>query len=101
MLTDNRTPAHNSGLAKVAVQCSADTFVVNRTLVLRINIGGESRHLRQAANRYHQWQDRSIDISYLFSKTTFFVLTFLQLISYGQDNNKNKTTTDNSITHHQ
>jgi len=40
---------HNSGLAKVAVQCSADTFVVNQTLVLRINICGKNRHLRQAA----------------------------------------------------
>jgi hypothetical protein len=39
------------GLAKVAVQYSADTFVVNQTLVLRINICGENRHLRQAANR--------------------------------------------------
>jgi hypothetical protein len=39
-------------LAKVAVQCSADTFVVNQTLVLRINICGENRHLRQAPNRY-------------------------------------------------
>ena len=29
---------HNTGLAKVAVQCSADTFVVNQSLVLRINI---------------------------------------------------------------
>ena len=28
---------HNTGLAKVAVQCSADTFVVNQSLVLRIN----------------------------------------------------------------
>ena len=37
------------GLAKLAVQCSADTFVVNQTLVLRINICGEIRHLRQAA----------------------------------------------------
>jgi len=27
---DDRTPACNSGLAKVAVQCSADTFVVNQ-----------------------------------------------------------------------
>ena len=44
-------PAANSGLAKVAVQCSADSFVVNQTLVLRINICGENRHLRQAANR--------------------------------------------------
>jgi len=38
-------------LAKVAVQCSADTFVVNQSLVLRINICGENRHLRQAPNR--------------------------------------------------
>jgi hypothetical protein len=42
----------NSGLAKVAVQCSADTFVVNQSLVLRINICGKNRHLRQAAKRY-------------------------------------------------
>jgi len=37
----NRNPAANSGLAKVAVQYSADTFVVNQTLVLRINICGK------------------------------------------------------------
>ena len=41
----------NTGLAKVAVQCSADTFVVNQSLVLRINIFGANRHLRQARNR--------------------------------------------------
>jgi hypothetical protein len=41
----------HSGLAKVAVQCSADTFVVNQSLVLRINICGKNRHLRQAAKR--------------------------------------------------
>jgi hypothetical protein len=44
----------NSGLAKVAVQSSADSFVVNQTLVLRINICGKNRHLRQAAKRYVQ-----------------------------------------------
>ncbi len=49
-----RTPACNTGLAKVAVQCSADTFVVNQSLVLRINICGENSHLRQARNRYMQ-----------------------------------------------
>jgi hypothetical protein len=43
--------AGNSGLAKVAVQYSADTFVVNQTFVLRINICGKNRHLRQAPNR--------------------------------------------------
>jgi len=41
----------NRRLAKVAVQCSADTFVVNQTLVLRINICAQNRHLRQAPNR--------------------------------------------------
>jgi len=48
---NNIKPAHNSGLAKVAVQYSADTFVVNQSLVLRINICGENRHLRQARKR--------------------------------------------------
>lgn len=54
MLTNrrqNRMPATNTGLAKVAVQCSVDTFVVNQTLVLRIKFSGENRHLRQARNR--------------------------------------------------
>ena len=40
-----------SGLAKVAVQSYVDTFVVSQTLVLRINICGKYRHLRQSANR--------------------------------------------------
>ena len=48
--TEARTD--NTGLAKVAVQWSADTFVVNQSLVLRINFCGENRHLRQARNRY-------------------------------------------------
>ena len=46
-----RTTGYNTGLAKVAVQCSADTFVDNQSLVLRINICGENRHLRQARKR--------------------------------------------------
>ena len=52
-----RTPAPNSGLAKVAVQCSADTFVVNQSLVLRINICGEKRHLSQARKPYGKYLD--------------------------------------------
>jgi len=49
--TVDRRPAGNRRLAKVAVQCSADTFVANQSLVLRINICGENRHLRQAPKR--------------------------------------------------
>jgi hypothetical protein len=61
---DNKTPAGNTGLAKVAVQCSADTFVVNQSLVLRINICGENRHLRQARNRYSQCKDDLVPTKY-------------------------------------
>jgi hypothetical protein len=50
-MTTEGKAADNTGLAKVAVQCSADTFVINKSLVLRINICGENRHLRQARNR--------------------------------------------------
>jgi hypothetical protein len=50
-MTGEEQRRHNMGLAKVAVQCSADTFVVNQSLVLRINICGENRHLRQARKR--------------------------------------------------
>jgi hypothetical protein len=51
MTEGQRKTPYNTGLAKVAVQCSADTFVVNQSLVLRINICGENRHLRQARKR--------------------------------------------------
>ncbi len=54
LTTDREARTHNTGLAKVAVQCSADTFVVNQTLVLRINICAGNRHLRQARNRWLQ-----------------------------------------------
>ena len=50
-LTTERSTTGNTGLAKVAVQCSADTFVVKQTLILRISICGEKRHLRQARKR--------------------------------------------------
>jgi hypothetical protein len=50
-LRPEKTTTHNTGLAKVAVQCSADTFVVNQSLVLLMNICGESRHLRQGQKR--------------------------------------------------
>jgi hypothetical protein len=42
----------HSGFAKAAVQCSADTFVANQSLVLRINPAkmrdSENRHLFNA-----------------------------------------------------
>ena len=40
---------NNSTYKKLAVQWSADTFVVNQTLVLHINICGENRQLLVAA----------------------------------------------------
>jgi hypothetical protein len=52
----DRRPAYNSTYKKLAVQYSADTFVVNQTLVLRINICGKNRQLLVAAKRYSQWK---------------------------------------------
>jgi len=49
MKRGTRTAATNSTYKKLAVQFSADTFVVNQTLVLRINICGENRQLLVAA----------------------------------------------------
>jgi hypothetical protein len=61
-MTEKEGRTHNTGLAKVSVQCSADTFVVNQSLALHINICGENRHLRQALsvrahakNPPHKW----------------------------------------------
>jgi hypothetical protein len=51
-ISEQKQRTANTGLAKVAVQCSADIFVVNQSLVLRIHICGENRHLRKARKRY-------------------------------------------------
>jgi len=51
MLDGQRKTPYNSTYKKLAAQCSADTFVVNQTLVLRINICGKNRQLLVAAKR--------------------------------------------------
>jgi hypothetical protein len=56
-------------LAKVVVQCSADAFVVNQRLVLRINICGENRHLRQARKRLTAIIERQLEKAYNQLKT--------------------------------
>jgi hypothetical protein len=53
-MTTERSTGYNSTYKKLAVQCSADTFVVNQSLVLRINICGKNRQLLVAANRWPQ-----------------------------------------------
>jgi hypothetical protein len=45
------TPAANSTYKKLAVQCSADTFVGNQTLVFQIKFCGKSPAIRVAAKR--------------------------------------------------
>ena len=60
-MTKKESRPHNSTYKKLAVQCSADTFVVNQTLVLRINICGENRQLLVAAKRYAQYYKDSKD----------------------------------------
>jgi len=50
MLTERKT-GYNSTYKKLAVQHSAVTFVVKKSLFLYINICGENRQLLVAANR--------------------------------------------------
>jgi len=47
----DKTPGANSTYKKLAVQYSADTFVVNQTSVLSMNMCGKNRQLLVAANR--------------------------------------------------
>ena len=53
-MTDEKKPTANSTYKKLAVQCSADTFVVNGYLVLRNYICADRRQLLVAAKRYQQ-----------------------------------------------
>ncbi|MDP2175248.1 MAG: hypothetical protein Q8K70_04985 [Bacteroidota bacterium] len=47
-MSNERTTAANSTFAIGGVSFSAESFVVAESSVLRINICGENRHLRQA-----------------------------------------------------
>ncbi|MBK7797568.1 MAG: hypothetical protein IPJ53_00500 [Saprospiraceae bacterium] len=76
-------------MAKVAVQCYADTFVVNQSLVLRINIYGENRHLRQARNRYAQCLERQPKM--IFDMKKFLLLALITAISFTAFSQVNQT----------
>jgi hypothetical protein len=58
LTTEKESRPHNSTYKKLAVQCSADTFVVNQTLVIRIKFCGENRQLLVAAKRYHTFEKK-------------------------------------------
>jgi hypothetical protein len=51
-MTTERKAAHNSGLAKAGVSCSADSLVLAESFVLRINICCKNPAHRKSANRY-------------------------------------------------
>ena len=55
MTAEART--HNSTFAIGGVSCSADSFVVAESLVLRINICAEKPAHRKSAKRYAQCYD--------------------------------------------
>ena len=47
-----RKPVHNTGLAKVAVQCPEVTFVVNQTSVFQIKFCGKRPAFLLTTNPY-------------------------------------------------
>jgi hypothetical protein len=50
-MTTEHLPAANSTFAIGGVLSPLDSFVVTESLVLRINICDENRHIRQAVNQ--------------------------------------------------
>ena len=52
--TENEARTTNSTFAIGGVSCSADSFVVAESFVLRINICGKKPAHRKSANRYGQ-----------------------------------------------
>lgn len=53
-MTTEKTTTANSGFALWGLTCFVETFVVNQTFVLRMNIGAKNPPQRKAANRYLQ-----------------------------------------------
>jgi len=51
-----KSTGHNSGLAKGGLTCFVETFVLNRTFRFRMNFCAKNPALRQAANRYGQFE---------------------------------------------
>ena len=51
---ENKTPVHNSTFAIGGVSCSADSFVVKESSVLRMNICAEKPAHSKSACRYVQ-----------------------------------------------
>ncbi len=83
---------YNRRLAQWLVQCSADTFVVNQTLVLRINICGENRHLRQARNRCASAQKTVTPKNSMTNEYEILQLEWDHRIVQDQSGNKKKLT---------
>ena len=54
--SDDITTGYNSTFAIGGVSCSADSFVVAESFVLRINISGKNPAHRKSAKRYVQQQ---------------------------------------------
>jgi hypothetical protein len=59
--TDRRRAAYNSTFAIGGVSCSADSFVVAESSVLRTGICGENPAHRKSAKRYVQLYDNDTE----------------------------------------
>ena len=68
MVTE-KTPAGNSTYPKGGVSCSADSFVVAESSVLRMKFSGKNPALRVAAKRYGQVIWTRQEKSYLCKST--------------------------------
>jgi len=69
--------AHTAVWQKWRFSASYDSFVGQQTVVLRINICGENRHLRQAAKRYASFYNDRPEFNNIKQKANQNVITWL------------------------
>jgi cyanophycinase-like exopeptidase len=81
-MNESRPP--NSTFAIGGVSCSLGSFVETESFMLRINICGKNRYLRQGPNRYASFQKQQYKIKNM-KKILLSVLMTIPFIGFGQN----------------
>ena len=67
-----RSPAANIGFAKAGVMCFYDSFMLNRSAVLRLNICAKKPRLRKAEKRCAAYKEEPTHKQRVLSHTLLF-----------------------------
>lgn len=79
MTTERNNTGYNSTFAIGGVSCSADSFVVAESFVLRINISGKNPAHRKSAKRCTPLSNPRFETDiYLFIRRFYFIRMFIE-----------------------